>query len=93
MLVDDYAARVEHLLVDPDVPVLFEEHRLQSLLQEALEDLAVVFLAELLHRTNQFLVLERVLSLKFIKHELIKQVDAGAAVGLNVEGRATHSSD
>ena len=49
LLVDYDAGRVQDFLEDPDVSVLFEEHRVECLLQKALKDCSAWLLIEVLH--------------------------------------------
>lgn len=81
---------MEHLLEDPDVAVLLEEHHVEGGLQEVLED-AALRLVEVPHAVKQLLVLERGLALQLLEDELVELLQAGAAVGLLVEGGALES--
>ena len=61
LLVDNHAARVQDFLENPNVSIFFEEHCIEGLLKEALENRSTILLIKFLHRPDQILMLHRVL--------------------------------
>jgi hypothetical protein len=75
---------MEHLLEDPDVSGLLEQHCKQARLQYVLKDLSIL-LIKLFHIVHQLLVLQRLFAFQFLEDILIEAVEAVGAVCLYVE--------
>ena len=61
LLVDNHAARVQDFLENPNVSIFFEEHSIERLFEEALENRPTILLIKFLNRPYQILMLNRVL--------------------------------